>query len=30
VIATDFMAPYVGHPLEGSIFGFIERQNDPR
>src|SRR6516164_4347087 len=24
------MAPYVGHPLEGSIFGFIERQNDPR
>jgi hypothetical protein len=25
-----FMAPYVGHPLEGSIFGFIERQNDPK
>jgi len=25
-----FMAPYVGHTLEGSIFGFIERQNDPR
>jgi hypothetical protein len=25
-----FMAPYVGHPIEGSIFGFIERQNDPR
>jgi hypothetical protein len=24
-----FMAPYVGHPLEGSIFGFIQRQNDP-
>ena len=24
-----FMAPYLGHPLEGSIFGFIERQNDP-
>jgi hypothetical protein len=24
-----FMAPYVGHPIEGSIFGFIERQNDP-
>ena len=23
-----FMAPYVGHPLEGSVFGFIERQND--
>ncbi len=25
-----FMAPYVGHPIEGSVFGFIERQNDPR
>jgi hypothetical protein len=25
-----FMAPYVGHPIEGSAFGFIERQNDPR
>lgn len=25
-----FMAPYVGHPLEGSIFGYIERQNDPK
>jgi hypothetical protein len=25
-----FMAPYVGHPIEGSIFGFIFRQNDPR
>jgi hypothetical protein len=25
-----FMAPYVGHTFEGSIFGFIERQNDPR
>jgi hypothetical protein len=25
-----FMAPYVGHTIEGSIFGFIERQNDPR
>jgi hypothetical protein len=24
-----FMAPYVGHPIEGSIFGYIERQNDP-
>jgi hypothetical protein len=24
-----FMAPYVGHPIEGSIFGFIQRQNDP-
>jgi hypothetical protein len=25
-----FMAPYVGHPIEGSIFGYIERQNDPK
>jgi hypothetical protein len=25
-----FMAPYVGHPIEGSVFSFIERQNDPR
>jgi hypothetical protein len=25
-----FMAPYIGHTIEGSIFGFIERQNDPR
>ena len=24
-----FMAPYVGHPIEGSVFGYIERQNDP-
>ncbi len=28
--SDKFMAPYVGHPIEGSIFGFIERQNDPR
>ena len=28
--SDHFMAPYVGHPIEGSIFGFIERQNDPR
>jgi len=28
--SDTFMAPYVGHPLEGSIFGLIERQNDPR
>ncbi len=27
--SDHFMAPYVGHPIEGSIFGFIERQNDP-
>jgi hypothetical protein len=25
-----FMAPYVGHTIEGSIFGFIERRNDTR
>src|SRR5277367_877435 len=25
-----FMAPYVGHTIEDSIFGYIERQNDPR
>jgi hypothetical protein len=25
-----FMAPYVGHPIEGSIFGYIQRQNDPK
>jgi hypothetical protein len=28
--SDTFMAPYVGHPLEGSIFGYIERQNDPK
>lgn len=25
-----FMSPYVGHTIEGSAFGFIERQNNPR
>jgi hypothetical protein len=25
-----FMAPYASHPIQGSAFGFIERQNDPR
>jgi hypothetical protein len=25
-----FMAPYVGHTIEGAVFGFIERQNEPR
>jgi len=25
-----FMAPYAGHPIEGSVFGYIFRQNDPR
>ncbi len=28
--SDTFMAPYVGHSIEGSIFGFIERQNDPK
>ncbi len=25
-----FMSPYVGHTIEGAVFGYIERQNDPR
>ena len=25
-----FMAPYIGHPLEGSIFGYIFRNNDAK
>jgi hypothetical protein len=25
-----FMAPYVGHTLQGAIFGYILRQNDPK
>jgi hypothetical protein len=25
-----FMSPYVGHTIEGSVFGYIERQNDPK
>lgn len=28
--SDTFMAPYVGHPLEGSIFGYIFRKNDPK
>src|ERR1700756_4119409 len=28
--SDTFMAPYVGHPIEGSIFGYIQRQNDPQ
>jgi hypothetical protein len=28
--SDHFMAPYVGHPIEGSVFGFIQRQNDPK
>ena len=27
---SSFMAPYVGHSIEGSVFGYILRQNDPR
>jgi len=26
--SDTFMAPYAGHPIEGSVFGFIFRQND--
>ena len=26
----SFMAPYVGHSIEGSVFGYIFRRNDPR
>jgi len=25
-----FMAPYVAHTIEGSVFGYIQRQNDPK
>jgi hypothetical protein len=25
-----FMAPYAGHPIQGSVYGFILRQNDPK
>jgi hypothetical protein len=28
--SDKFMAPYVGHPIEGGAFGFIFRQNDPK
>ena len=28
--SDTFMAPYLGHPIEGSIFGYIFRQNDSR
>lgn len=28
--SDTFMAPYAGHPIEGSVFAFIFRQNDPR
>src|ERR1700756_3732676 len=26
----SLMAPYIGHSIEGSVFGYILRQNDPR
>ena len=25
-----FMSPYIGHTIEGAVFGYIDRQNDPR
>jgi hypothetical protein len=28
--SDKFMAPYVAHTIEGSVFGYIQRQNDPR
>jgi hypothetical protein len=28
--SDTFMAPYVGHPIEGGAFGYIFRQNDPK
>jgi hypothetical protein len=28
--SDKFMSPYVGHTIEGSVFGYIERQNDPK
>jgi len=28
--SDTFMSPYVGHTIEGSVFGYIERQNDPK
>lgn len=28
--SDTFMAPYVGHTLEGSVFGYIFRENDPK
>lgn len=28
--SDEFMAPYVGHPIQGPIFGYILRQNDPK
>lgn len=28
--SDTFMSPYIGHTIEGSVFGYIERQNDPQ
>ena len=28
--SDTFMAPYVGHTIEGAMFGYVFRQNDPR
>jgi hypothetical protein len=28
--SDQFMAPYAGHPIQGSIFGYILRHNDPK
>lgn len=28
--SDKFMSPYVGHTIEGAVFGYIERQNDPK
>jgi hypothetical protein len=28
--SDEFMAPYASHPIGGSIFGYILRQNDPK
>jgi hypothetical protein len=28
--SDTFMAPYVGHSIEGSVFGYILRENDPK
>src|SRR5208283_1439474 len=28
--SDEFMAPYASHPIQGSIYGYILRQNDPK
>lgn len=25
-----FMSPYIGHTIEGAVFGYIQRENDPK